>query len=133
VIGERPDPPPLREPQRGVDRCLVGMRQCIGAVRLFDARVSQLIGEPAFAVTAGAQRPRFGECICRVIDQPEFGEAIRERFQVRDAVAVPSALADLAVEILAKLGAGSRIFTDVAERELTQLPGIERRRRAAGL
>ena len=132
VIGEGPDPTPLREPQRGVYRRLVRMGRCIRAIRRVDAGLAQLIGKPAFAVAAGAQRSRFGECVGRVIDQPEFREPIGERFQVRGAVTLPSALADLAVEILAKLGARRRIFADIAKRDLTQVLAIQRRSRATG-
>lgn len=130
---EWPDPSPLREAKCRLDRFLVGKRCGPGAVRFFDARLPQVVGEPPLAIAASAQRPRFRHRISRIVDQPELGEPIGKLLEVRCSISRPAALANLPREILAKLGTRRRIFADISKRELPQPLSVERRGGAAGL
>src|SRR5437764_7239908 len=129
---EWPDPPPPGETQRGLDSLLFRVSGRIGAVRLVDSGAPEFVDQPSLAVTAGAQRTRFGERERGIVDQAELGEAIGETLEVRGIAALPSALTHLARQILAKLGPGRGIFADVVQRELAQSLDVERRGRAAG-
>jgi hypothetical protein len=130
---EGSDPPPPGEPQRGLDGRLVSMSSRLGAIRLLDTGLPQLVGEPSLSIAPRRQRPRFGERVRCIVDQPELREAVGKPFQVRVAAIGPSPLAKLAREILSQLRPGGRIFSDVSQSELPQPLGIERRWRAAGL
>src|SRR5437764_7652745 len=129
---EWPDPPPPGETQRGLDSLLFRVSGRIGAVRLVDSGAPEFVDQPSLAVTAGAQRTRFGERERGIVDEAELGEAIGETLEVRGIAALPSALTHLAREILAKLGPCRGIFADVAQCELAQSLDVERRGRAAG-
>jgi len=130
---ERANPPPLCEAQRRCDRGSVGRIQCLAAVVFVDSGNAQVFCEAPLTVSAPAQRPRARQCVRRIVDQPEFGEAIRERIEVGGRLTGPAALTDFAGQVLAQLGPSGRIFADVPQRELAQRRIVQRPRDSAGL
>src|SRR5438270_13110479 len=109
---ERPDPPAACEAQRGVDR--FGIRGIEGraAVIPIHSGLAQLLGQPPLAVAATAQRARLGQRIRSVVDIAELGKAAGQRVDIGLALAVPAALAELALEVCAKLYPRRRISSD---------------------
>src|SRR5438067_11291923 len=101
------------------------------AARLVDTSHPQLVGEPALAVAARAQRARLGHRVDAVVHIAELSKSVGQLLQIGRA-AHPPALPNLAREILSRPRAGRRIFADISEGELLQSVRVERDRLAAG-
>src|SRR5437868_1083600 len=69
---ERSEPLALGKAQRGIEGRFVGMRIGWRAVRLVDTSHPQLVGKPALAVAARAQRARLGHRVDAVVHIAEL-------------------------------------------------------------
>ena len=124
---ERADPPPFGETHRRDDGFLFGMGQGGVAILFIDTGGAKRTGEPALAVAAHDERPRLGQRIAGVVNIAALGETVGNTAWVGRRAPAPPALAKLAAEINAQLGASRREPLDVAQGEVVQPLFVQRR------
>ena len=99
------DPPPLRQPQRRLDSSVLRRIHRLAAIILVDMRNVERLFDPPRAVAAPAEDPRFRQSISRVVDIAEERQPVGNGGQRRVTLPFPSALAQLAAQIVDQLAA----------------------------
>jgi len=126
-ICERTDPPAPGKAKRRLDGLAVGVSIGIDAVVLIDAGDPKLLRQPLLPITARAQGSRLAKRVACIVDITEFGEPVREGFEIGFPLLSPAAFAQLPAKVGAQLRPCRRIFSDIPERELLQRGLFQRR------
>ena len=129
-----PERPPLGEAQRRVHRFCLGQIARVGRRPPRRSRRRAAPGRPAARHSRAPVSDRAFDSAKARRRHSRAGPAARPMPRaIGLAVPVPAALADLAREIGEQLGAGRGEAPDIAQRQLVELAGVERRARFAGL